>query len=324
MDSPKAPAFRFTTTPGSTRLAARADEVLSRTARNALRQGESPPHASRQHVQRVPDHGPTVPAEAEERPHAPDQGRHGNTFPSKDLAGSAAQFNGSVSRPTAHNMRRLLPADCGINCWKFGNNPTMTDTEYQRIMQDVECGRKRINYQTAGAKNLFLRVSPQLFKERTGCSVHLSCYVTRAVVFILDPLLVVASAIVGFWWLGLAGVLLAIPAVFLWGWTKTFFSTRLPTGWTVLFVCGGISLLGYAYFKGPAPLAYFVCLGVLIFQNYLLYAIPLAEVMKCVPQSKMAFEIFYEASRNTLMPVLTVLQLDEYVDDETRRQAHEN
>lgn len=196
----------------------------------------------------------------------------------------------------------------------------MTDAEYQRIMQDVEVGRKRINYQTAGAKNLFLRVSPRLFKEQTGCSVHLSCYVARSVVYLLDPLLVVASAITGFWWLGPPGILLVIPSVLLWGWTKTLFSTRLPTGWIVLFLSGGISMLGYAYFSTAAALAYFISLGVLIIQNYLLYAIPLAEVMKCVPQSKMAFEIFYEASKNTLLPVLTVLDLDEYVDEETKKR----
>lgn len=191
-------------------------------------------------------------------------------------------------------------------------------------MQDVERGRKRINYQTSGAKNLFLRVSPRLFKEQTGCSVHFSCYLTRAVVFILDPLLLAASVIIGFWWLGLPGILLAIPAVFLWGSTKAFFSTQLPTGWIVFFVCAGISLVGHVYFNGVAALAYFMCLGVLIFQNYLLYAIPLSEVIKCVPQSKMAFEIFYEASKNTLLPVLTILELEEYVDDETKRKNYRN
>jgi hypothetical protein len=200
----------------------------------------------------------------------------------------------------------------------------MTDAEYQRIMEEVEAGRKRINYELAGAKNLFLRVSPHLFKEQTGCSVHLSCYVTRAVVYLLDPLLVVASAIAGFWWLGFPGILLVIPSVLLWGWTKTFFTTRLPTGWTMLFLSGGMSLFGYAYFSTPAAVAYFICLGVLIFQNYLLYAIPLAEVMKYVPQSKMAFEIFYEASKNTLSPVLTVLDLDEYVDAETKKRISGN
>jgi hypothetical protein len=200
----------------------------------------------------------------------------------------------------------------------------MTDSEYQRLMEDVEVGRKQIKYQMAGAKNLFLRVSPTLFKQRTGCSVHLSCYLTRAVVYVLDPLLVVGSAIAGVWWLGLLGFALVIPPLFLCGWTKTFFSTRLPTGWAVLFVSTGISLLGYVYFVNPAAVVYFVCLGILIFQNYLLYAIPLAEAMKCVPQSRMAFEIFYEKSRNTLWPVLTVLELNEYVDEETKRRVHGN
>lgn len=191
-------------------------------------------------------------------------------------------------------------------------------------MHDVEGGRKCINYQSAGAKNFFLRVSPRLFTERTGCSVRLSSYVTRAVVYLLDPLLVVSSAVIGIWWLGIPGVFLVLPSLVLWGWTKSLFGTRLPTVWTVLFVCGGISLLGYAYFRTPAASAYFGCLGVLIFQNYLLYAIPLAEVMKCVPQSKMAFEIFYEASKNTLFPVLTVLDLNEYVDEERKTHTYGN
>jgi hypothetical protein len=201
----------------------------------------------------------------------------------------------------------------------------MKDEEYEEIMRDVAVGQKIINYQTAGAKNLFLHVSARCFKQRTGCSVHLSCFVTRLVVYFLDPFLVLASTVFGCLWLGLFGVFLVLPALLLWAWTKSYFGgIRLPNGWTILLVSGGISLLGYAFCSSVAAHLYFPCLGLLIFQNYLLYAIPVAQVMKCVPQSKTAFEIFYEVSRGTLSPVLTVLDVGEYVDEKTREAARRN
>ena len=194
----------------------------------------------------------------------------------------------------------------------------MTDTEYEQIMNDVDVGRVEIVPHMAGAKNLFLTVSPSRFKAQTGCSVWVSCHLTRTVVYLLDPLLVIASAVFGFHWVGVYGLLLSLPCLFLWSWTKMYFSTVLPTGWTALFMSAGITCIGEAFFKSPVALPYFGCLGMMIFQNYLLYAVPLSDVLKCAHRSKAAFELFCAISKNTISPIVTVIERREYVGDEAK------
>jgi len=90
--------------------------VLSSAATKTPRGGAGPVRASLRHVQIVRDEGPTVPARAEGIPHALQLGWHGITFPSNaNLPGSAAQFNGSVSRsPPPHRPNKTTLARGGL------------------------------------------------------------------------------------------------------------------------------------------------------------------------------------------------------------------
>lgn len=176
----------------------------------------------------------------------------------------------------------------------------------------------------AGSKNLFIRVSPSLFKKETGCSVWLSCFLTRAVVYVLDPVAVVFSMIAAVYWIGMPGVLLAVPSLFLWGVCKMCFSNWLPAGWVVLLMSLGVGVSGALVFDNLWATAYFCTLAAIIFQNYLLFAVPLADAIKCAWSSKRAFEIFYETSKNTVSPVLTILEINEYVDIQTKEKVSRN
>ena len=103
-----------------------------------------------------------------------------------------------------------------------------------------------------------------------------------------------------------------------------YFGTWLPAGWFVMLISFIIALLGPLLFQSASANVLFVCFGVIIFQNYLLYAVPLSDAIKCAWRSKKAFEIFYEVSKNTLWPVLTVLEVNEYVDKETKANVSKN
>jgi len=176
----------------------------------------------------------------------------------------------------------------------------------------------------AGSKNLFIHVSPSLFKKETGCSVWLSCFLTRAVVYVLDPVAVVFSVIAAVYWIGMPGVSLAVLSLFLWGVCKMYFANWLPAGWVVLLTSVGVGVFGCVFFDNLWATAYFSSLGAIIFQNYLLFAVPLADAIKCAWSTKRAFEIFYEASKNTVSPVLTILEINEYVDIQTKERVSKN
>lgn len=200
----------------------------------------------------------------------------------------------------------------------------MTNSEYEEILRDAGKGVKQIHCQMAGAKDLFIRLSPSVFKAQTGCSVWLSCFITRFVVYFLDPIMVAISVTAAISWIGSLGVVLLLPSMFLWGGCKAYFANRLPFGPLVMVASFTLGLIGPLFFSSVAANVYFISLGIIIFQNYLLYAIPLSDAIKCSWQSKAAFELFYELSKGASSPIVLILETKEYVDVATQSKLNKN
>jgi hypothetical protein len=200
----------------------------------------------------------------------------------------------------------------------------MTNSEYEEILRDATKGVKQIHCQMAGAKDLFIRLSPSLFKAQTGCSVWLSCFITRFVVYFLDPIMVAISITAAISWIGSYGFMLVLPSIFLWGGCKAYFANRLPFGPLVMIASFTLCLIGPIFFFSVAANVYFIALGIILFQNYLLYAIPLSDAIKCSWQSKAAFEIFYDLSKGTPSPIIVILETKEYIDIATQSKLNNN